>query len=60
MAGTTTHLNEVSLKTVSATFVQLVVPRVEFCSSAKPGEGNGHETMAVFVAVSVTMSVGAE
>ena len=52
LAGTTTRLNEPSLLTELVTLVQLVVPMTGFCSSAKPVEGEGHETMAVFVMVS--------
>ena len=52
-------MNAPSLLTVLVTLVELVVPRAGFCSSAKPVEGNGHETTAVFVVVSVTVSVGA-
>ena len=52
-------MKEPSLLTVLVTLVQFVDPRLGFCSSAKPVEGNGDETMAVFVVVSVTVSVGA-
>ena len=58
-AGTTTLLVVPLSFGVWPTSVQFAVPKLEFCCKLNPVEGDGQETIAVLVCVSVTVSSGA-